>query len=102
MITLEACNQTMQWKFPVNLTQCPLEMCRREFGYRNEAIAHFKNRHAKNAAFCTKCDKPIEVYRQEDVKEHDRRVHRYEKAALNADQSSSTPASSRTVWHFEN
>lgn len=88
IITLEALNQMKQWKFP-DITQCPLELCHREFGYRADAINHFKHRHAKNAFFCSKCDEPIEVYRPDDVQEHNRRAHQGENIASNFDVSSS-------------
>lgn len=93
IITLEALNQTRQWKFP-DTTQCPFNLCRREFGYRADAINHFIHKHAKNAYYCSKCETPIEVYRQDDIDEHNHRLHRNEYDPLTFDVSPSGSKSS--------
>lgn len=89
IITLEDCNtkEPVQWNFP-NITQCPVELCRREFGSRFDAFNHFKRRHLKNAQYCSECAEPIEVYRQEDVQEHERRAHLSGNDASDFDQLS--------------
>lgn len=76
-IILEALDEKKEWKFP-NTSQCPFEKCRREFGYRLDTINHFKQKHTKNAYFCSECDICIAVYRQEDLLDHNRRLHRDE------------------------
>lgn len=107
IITLEDCyqKQPVEWIFP-DITQCAVELCRREFGSRIDAFKHFKQRHLKNAQFCSKCSEPIEVYCQEDVQNHERRVHRNENHATDFGRLSniSGPSSSSTenVWHCKN
>lgn len=94
IITLQDCNnkQTVEWNFP-DITQCPVELCRRELGSRLDAFNHFKHRHLKNAQYCSKCSEPIEVYRQEDVQEHEYRAHQSESDATS---NASKPSSSST------
>lgn len=96
IITLEGLNQTRQWKFP-DSTRCPLDLCRREFGYRAEAINHFKQRHARNAYYCSTCEEPIEVHRQDDVQDHNRRMHRHENADVSSKTSFSSSSSSSSA-----
>lgn len=107
IITLEDCNnkQPVEWIFP-DITQCPVELCRREFGSRMHAFKHFQQRHLKNAQFCSKCSEPVDVYCPEDVREHEHRVHQNENHATDSDRlsnvsraSSSTP---QNVCHCEN
>lgn len=101
IITLEGCNQKIQYKFP-DVTQCPLELCRRELGDRAAALLHFKNRHAKNALYCSKCDSPIEVYRQDELEEHNRRVHADENVALSCHKSPNVSKKSPSLSSIQN
>lgn len=91
IITLDDCHtkQTVQWIFP-DITQCPVELCRRELGSRFDAFHHFKNRHLKNTQYCSKCAEPLEVFRQEDVQNHERRIHWNENDAPDSKPSSSS------------
>lgn len=101
IFTLEDCNQKqpVQYKFP-DITNCPVELCRREFGSRRDAFNHFKQRHFKNSQYiqyCSTCDELIEVYRSDDVREHKHRVHRNENVALDFDRSSNVSRQSSST-----
>lgn len=58
-ITLNGLGQSTQWRFPQDMTCCPVRGCQREYGVRSLAIAHYIHRHAKNSVFCIECDKPV-------------------------------------------
>lgn len=107
IITLEDCKkkQPVEWIFP-DITQCPVELCRREFGSRMHAFKHFQQRHLKNAQYCSKCSEPVDVYCPEDVQEHEHRIHWSENHATDSDRRSNvsraSPSTSENVRHCEN
>lgn len=106
IIMLEDCKtkQAVEWIFP-DITQCPVELCRREFGIRMDAFKHFKQRHLKNAQFCSICSEPLDVCYDQDVKNHEQRAHQNE-SEMDLDRYSkvSKPTSSSTenVRHCKN
>lgn len=59
LITLSGLGQSTQWRFPQGMTRCPVYNCRREYGVRSLAIAHYIRWHAKNSVFCIECSKPV-------------------------------------------
>lgn len=59
LITLEGSGHITQWRFPSNITRCPVHNCRETFEVRSAGIAHYKEKHAKGAILCLLCDKPI-------------------------------------------
>lgn len=59
LIILKGCGQRMDYRFPKDLTQCPIYACRKECGIRDNAIDHFRSRHAANSIYCEFCAKPI-------------------------------------------
>lgn len=59
LITLSGCGQQTQWRFPPELTRCPVSNCKKKFGIRAHAIAHYRGLHAKYAVFCSICNGPV-------------------------------------------
>lgn len=95
--------EPVEWIFP-EMTQCPVELCRREFGARMDAFKHFKQRHLKYAQFCSKCSEPLDVECDQDVQNHEHRAHQSEgEMDLDTQTNVSRPSSSATqnVRHFE-
>lgn len=74
-ITLSGCGQVTYWRFPTNMTRCPLLSCQETYPTRSATMNHFKIFHAKNAILCHLCDKPIFTYSFEGFNEHFRRFH---------------------------
>lgn len=59
LITLEGCGQISQWRFPRDVSRCPVRNCTETFEFRSVGIAHYKEQHAKNAIFCLICQRPV-------------------------------------------
>lgn len=59
LIQLTGCGQKTSFRFPTNTTRCPIYSCHADFGYRSEAIAHYKRKHTKDSIFCEECHKAI-------------------------------------------
>lgn len=75
VITLNGCGRISHWKFPADLTNCPVFKCNAEFGLRSDAIDHYKKCHAMNAIYCSMCEKPIAAYTLSNLKAHYTRMH---------------------------
>lgn len=75
LITLRGCGLTTHWRFPTNVTDCPVQKCPRKFKHRLDAIAHYKADHAENAIYCSICKKPISVGCPKHFKLHYNRMH---------------------------
>lgn len=59
LIKLEGFEQITYWRFPENMTSCPIKGCKRAFQYRSSAIEHYQKIHATDSILCTICDKPV-------------------------------------------
>lgn len=75
LITLGGCGRITQWRYPNNLMQCPNVKCCKEFETRSNAIAHFKELHAKDAILCSICQKPIAAQYESVFIRHWERKH---------------------------
>lgn len=75
LITLGGCGQVTQWRFPQNLSSCPVLKCLKQFNSRSDAITHYKLKHAKNAVYCSLCNKPIAAPLPGIYKLHYNRLH---------------------------
>lgn len=75
LITLKGLGQETQWRFPNDLTRCPMYTCRKEFGIRDAAIDHFKYQHIKNAVYCEVCDKPVGAKCRYTFEAHYKNLH---------------------------
>lgn len=88
MIILEACGIITKWQFPLNSTMCPATRCNKKFGSRAEAIAHYKQQHAKGAILCEICNKPLVVGTTSDYYiQHFERVHPFKRIPFNLNGS---------------
>lgn len=89
LITISGLNWITEWKFPKNLTQCPVHRCNQDLGCNNQleirsaAISHFKERHAKRAVFCFICEKLIICWFKSSFDRHYRRIHPNKKIPFN-------------------
>lgn len=78
MITLCGLDRITKWRFPKNLSHCPVMKCLLTFETRSAAIDHFKVEHAHNHTLCSLCNKPISVLNERNWSRHHKRVHRTE------------------------
>lgn len=75
LITLKGCSQITHWRFPQNITYCPVPLCKLMFGIRSDAIFHYRKKHADHAILCQICEKPIATKSPCNFVRHYRRVH---------------------------
>lgn len=61
VITLSGLDVITKWRFPENLSKCPVSNCSLPFDARSDAIAHYRVSHAENNILCSICDEPIPV-----------------------------------------
>lgn len=83
VITLHGCGRTTYWTFPQKQKQCPVHICREDFGNRSEAIEHYKERHTNFSILCPICSKPIIAQSLIDFAKHYKRIHPNEKLPYN-------------------
>lgn len=89
LIELIACGQVTQWRFPKNIKHCPFYKCEETFDTRLDAIAHYKQQHAKGFILCSICQKPIRARTPRQFKSHYLLVHPTEPLPLLDDESPS-------------
>lgn len=72
MITLRGCGtgNMMQWRFPTGTKKCPMTNCYKLFTSRSNAIAHYRECHAKHMVLCPHCIKPISIKKTYNWKRH--------------------------------
>lgn len=75
VIILKGLGQKTAWRFPSDLTRCPIYTCRKEFGFRDSAIDHFKFQHTKNVVYCNVCDKPVKAKSRITFESHFHKLH---------------------------
>lgn len=75
LITLNGCKKITYWRFPQNITYCPVRFCKLMFGIRSDAIFHYRKKHADHSILCQICYKPIIAQRPCDFVRHYRRMH---------------------------
>lgn len=75
LILLKGCGQITKWKFPADITRCPVSNCLRNFENRDALILHYKKRHARKSILCYACNAPMSVYNDKDFEDHYRRLH---------------------------
>lgn len=89
LIELRGCDRITQWKFPENLTNCPVRRCVNQFHSRSRAIKHYKQQHADRSIFCPLCEKPICLNTQKYFIEHFRKAHPHKKIPYNFEDENS-------------
>lgn len=47
------------WRFPKNVSRCPMSGCNAAFKLRSEVLNHYRTAHALNCILCPACEKPI-------------------------------------------
>lgn len=87
LITLTGAGHITQWRFPKNLTRCPVSNCQKKCSTRSAAIEHYKNHHAIRAILCSICDKPVAAKTYDSFIEHYRKQHPQFDAPLDFKQS---------------
>lgn len=79
LITLDACGQITKYRFPQNVTRCPIVQCKESFEFRSAGIEHFKEKHAKTLIMCPICIKPVSAPTVDRFVHHCRDKHPQEK-----------------------
>lgn len=74
-ITLRGCGFVTQWRFPDDLTRCPVGRCFKRFNSRSSAKEHFISKHADDSVFCFACNKPIAACKRGIYLAHFKRKH---------------------------
>lgn len=97
MITLYGCSQTTYWRFPENMTLCPVSSCNETFEVRSEAIKHFRESHAQHSIHCSICEKVITTYSFEGYMAHFYNFHPDEIAPLNLNEQSRNTDSNEQI-----
>lgn len=75
LITLSGLGKITQWKFPKNVTQCPMHCCNFKFEMRATGISHFKQLHAKYTILCTICNKIVSSRQRQQICKHFDKMH---------------------------
>lgn len=57
------------------MERCPVTSCQEFFDCRDDAIDHFKERHATKCIFCHICDLPVTTFSSKDFENHFKRRH---------------------------
>lgn len=98
LIILNGCGQMTKWRFPQNLTRCPVKRCVQKFQSRTTAINHYKHRHARNSAFCSICDGPFSAKDRSAFNRHYRDMHPNVKLPLKTTTKKIMPEAKKTAW----
>lgn len=83
LITLRGCGRITQWRFPSDITRCPVHRCPHTFHSRAKAINHYKEKHANYAILCPICEKPIAAHSKHGFISHYEKWHAYQKVPYN-------------------
>lgn len=75
LITLRGLGKITQWKFPKNVTQCPMHCCNFKFKMRATGISHFKQLHAEHTILCTICRKIVSSRQRQQICRHFDKMH---------------------------
>lgn len=74
-ITLRGQGIITKWRFPPNITQCPVRRCYASYASRSDAMAHYKEKHARFSILCPICVKPIITHSAKDYYSHHLSIH---------------------------
>lgn len=75
MIALEGCGISTKWRFPKDLTKCPMLRCDASFSTHSACRNHFKKVHAKHSICCPECKKPYVAFRPHNFLLHFSNAH---------------------------
>lgn len=93
MITLRGCGRITKWRFPQNSKRCPVRTCHKNFGFRADAIQHYKRCHAPHSILCPICSKVIVVRGRYKFIQHCTRTHPDKKIPFGLDAHTSSKVS---------